>query len=110
MKASSVGLPYCHHIKPSGPRNTTSGVVILEVTMIQPVKLPQRRKYSQEKCSVSSDHELSNSINFIAQKSKELLSGGLHKSIPLLCLYQLRGFPERDASSISNLPDLNFAN
>ncbi|GFU52440.1 hypothetical protein TNCV_193131 [Trichonephila clavipes] len=27
-----------------GPHNMTSGVVMLEVTMIQPVKLPQRSK------------------------------------------------------------------
>ncbi|GFV22017.1 hypothetical protein TNCV_4527021 [Trichonephila clavipes] len=42
MKVRLVGLPYC---RPGGPRNMISGVVSLEVTMIQPIKSPQRRKH-----------------------------------------------------------------
>ncbi|GFY36593.1 hypothetical protein TNCV_27981 [Trichonephila clavipes] len=34
-----------------GPHNVTNGVVILEVTMIQPAKLPQRRKSVEVKNS-----------------------------------------------------------
>ena len=39
---------------------------------------------------VSNDHERSNSINLISQRSHELLFAGLHQLMPLLCLHQLQ--------------------
>ncbi|GFX43093.1 hypothetical protein TNCV_2711371 [Trichonephila clavipes] len=50
-KRNSIGRPVCTqfiatpHTFQSGPRNMTTGVVCLEVTMIQRLKLPQHRKH-----------------------------------------------------------------
>ena len=54
---------------------------------------------------VSNDHERSNSINLISQRSHELLSINAF----IMCLHQLQ-LAFENASSTSKLPDRNFAN
>ena len=57
---------------------------------------------------ISNDHERSNSINLISQRSHELLFASINAFI--VSSSASTDLPERGASSTSKLPDRNFAN